>query len=61
MVKKTPDEWCQETGIIVRDPDGWDRRNFSEDWAIPLTWEEFVTKAMFSTIEDRRNALFQGY
>lgn len=57
MIKKTPAEWCHETGVIVHDPDGWDRRNFEKDWSIPLTWEEFSYKALMSTVEDPRRAL----
>lgn len=48
---RTPDEWQTVTGITVRDPDGWDRHNFAEDWAKPLTKMEFIRKAMMSTVE----------
>lgn len=49
-VLRTPDEWCQELQLQVLDPDGWDRRNFAEDWARPLTYDEFTDKLSVSTI-----------
>jgi len=52
-IKRTPAEWEQVTGIRILDPDGWDRKNFEVDWAIPLTEKEFIAKAFTSTIIDR--------
>lgn len=57
-MRKLPEEWCKETGITVHDPDGWDRRNFEEDWNKPITWEEFRYKVAMSTITDPRSALW---
>ena len=51
-IKLTPNEWCLLTGIIVFDPDGWDRRGrdkFDEDWAKYLTFDEFMNKCSIST------------
>lgn len=52
LLKKTPADWLKEPqykGLIIMDPDGWDRRNYAVDWAIPLTESEFAKKAMNST------------
>ncbi len=38
------------TGRLIGDPDGWDRKNFDEGWSEPITWGEFNTMAMRSTI-----------
>lgn len=48
--KKLPAEWAELLGITIMDPDGWDRRNFREDWAKPITQNEFNEKAAMSTI-----------
>jgi hypothetical protein len=51
-MKKTPDEWLtvrEFKGTVVREPYGWDRTNFKEDWAIPLTHTEFMRKLINST------------
>lgn len=55
-VKRTPHEWEGILGITVLAPDGWDRKNFTADWAIPLTQAEFQAKADVSTTT-RRNRL----
>ncbi len=49
----TPDEWSILLDVFIVDPDGWDRTNFDEDWARPLTRGEFVRKAAMSTIDTR--------
>lgn len=49
--KKLPTEWEAESGIIVHDPDGWDRRNFDESWATPIDREEWIHRAGWSTIQ----------
>lgn len=48
---RTPSEWETETGIRIKDPDGWDRSNLAEDWAKPITRAEFMEKANQSTVE----------
>lgn len=49
QIKRTPDEWQKILNIVVLDPDGWDRSNFSVDWVKPLTKQEFKDKASHST------------
>jgi len=48
----TPNEWLKDPrlhGIKIIDPDGWDRKNFEEDWAKPLTLAEMRDKVNIST------------
>ncbi|UVG35234.1 hypothetical protein SEA_CECE_228 [Microbacterium phage Cece] len=52
--RRTPDEWCAHYGIEVMDHDGWDRSNLDEDWAIPLTKDEFSAKIGVSTVTHLR-------
>ena len=49
-----PEEWAEIYGIEILDPDGWDRKNFKQDWARPLTEGAFSTKMMQSTIRQVR-------
>ena len=52
--RKTPDEWLKTeyfAGIQVLDPDGWDRKNFTEDWVRPLTLQEMNDKVVRSTLQ----------
>jgi hypothetical protein len=38
--KKTPNEWLATDlfrGVVVMDPDGWDRKNYDVSWAEPIT------------------------
>lgn len=54
---RTPNEWLKEPEFklfTIIDPDGWDRKNFKEDWEKPLTKEEFNQKLMLSTIMIKR-------
>lgn len=67
LEKKTPDEWLQEPdfeGIVVMDPDGWDRKNYEESWAEPITSLEMSKRLGTSTctwpIELIRRAAQQG-
>lgn len=51
-ITKTPDEWLampKNIGIVVLDPDGWDIRNFEEDWEKPISEKEFEGKLCAST------------
>lgn len=48
---RTPEQWSAEFGIKVHDPDGWDRMNFAESWAEPITEVEFARRAAESTCE----------
>jgi len=52
LCKKTPVEWLgtpEFKGIQILDPDGWDLANYDEDWAKPLTRQEFFDKLVVST------------
>lgn len=52
--KRTPDEWLATpdyTGIVVLDPDGWDRSNFEESWAEAITRDEFESRIGTSTCQ----------
>lgn len=50
---KTPSEWCAVTGIVILDPDGWDRKLQDSSpgsfWA-PCSEEEFMRRAFMSTV-----------
>lgn len=53
VTKLTPEQWLateEFSKITVLDPDGWDRRNFAEDWKKPLTKAEFSRKLMQCTL-----------
>lgn len=53
-MKLTPTEWINRKypGLVVLDPDGWDRSNYEEDWARPITEQEFEDKLSVSTVND---------
>lgn len=56
---KTSDEWLaqpQYAGITVLDPDGWDRRNFTESWNEKITENEFGKRLGISTVQIKRDA-----
>ena len=49
---KSAEEWLateEYSGLIVMDPDGWDRQNFEESWAEKITKDEFHARLMLST------------
>jgi hypothetical protein len=48
-----PETWCELLGIHILDPDGWDRKNFAEDWAKPLLFADFADKCNHSTTDGR--------
>lgn len=43
--------WTQVTGVIVYDPDGWDRQNFQASWGEKITIAEFRRRAGKSTVD----------
>ena len=45
----TPEDWSKLSDIEVIDPDGWNRLDFDKDWAKPITFSEFYSKASAST------------
>lgn len=51
--KKTPEDWAEEKGIVIVDPDGW-RRDGAPALDEPITEEEFNRRAAESTIASRR-------
>lgn len=51
MLKSSAD-WLQEPaykGIVVMDPDGWDRSNYAVSWAEEITEKEFNKRLVGST------------
>lgn len=42
--------WAELTGVVVLDPDGWDRSNFTASWSEPITLEEFRSRTYMSTV-----------
>lgn len=54
--KRKPEDWENRTGISILDPDGWDRRSFT-DWERPITREEFLQRAARSTVAAWPNPL----
>lgn len=56
MILKTADEWLETgwfAGIVVVDPDGWDRRNIDNSWAEKITEPEMSRRVCASTILPR--------
>jgi len=47
-VKRTPDEWCEQYGVIISDPDGW-RHADALPWDEPITLADFHRRAIKST------------
>jgi len=46
---RTSSEWEVHLGILVLDPDGWDRSNLAESWSELITESEFKARAFVST------------
>ena len=44
--------WEDLLGVHVLDPDGWDRKNFWESWAEPITEAEFRKRLAVSTVSN---------
>lgn len=42
--------WADLTEVVVLDPDGWDRSNFTESWNEPITLQEFRSRVYMSTV-----------
>lgn len=53
---KTSEEWlrlahAKDAGLIILDPDGWDRKNFQYSWyEEKITEEEFRRRVFCSTV-----------
>lgn len=41
--------WSARFGVLVTDPDGWDRQNFDASWAEEITEAEFKARLQKST------------
>lgn len=54
MQKLSSGEWSDLLGLVIADPDGWDRRNFQASWTEPITIDEFKSRAGQSTVDMRR-------
>jgi hypothetical protein len=54
-MKKTSEQWQQDSDYIVLDPDGWDRKNFDFSWNELITWEEFNRRMALSTVAKKPN------
>ena len=58
---KSPEQWCEKFGVMVLDPDGWDRASadWTSEWNRPLTQDQFIDKFQRSTksITDRKKYL----
>jgi hypothetical protein len=49
-MKKTSAQWSRWCNVTIIDPDGWDRKNFTESWNEKITKEEFRRRVYMSTI-----------
>jgi hypothetical protein len=49
-IRHPPEEWERLTGVHIIDDDGW-RGQHQQDWDEPITKEEFLDRASFSTAE----------
>jgi hypothetical protein len=59
--KKTSEYWYNQIypnkEIVIRDPDGWDRRNWQFSWyEEKITEEEFQSRVAQSTISRLKNS-----
>jgi len=58
MKRHTPTEWANFFGIEIIDADGWEDR---EDFAKPITINEFDDKIVGSTIRVANWILYRNY
>lgn len=49
-VKKKPEEWAEETGIRILDPDGW-RSPGDPSYDEPITLADFSERTWVSTVQ----------
>ena len=48
---KSSQRWAELTGVVVYDPDGWDRTNYQYSWFDePITFAEFKRRVFMSTV-----------
>lgn len=66
MELKTPAEWLETedyAGIVITNPEGWGPPGgsaFWEEWATPITDDEFFSRLCKSTVESRGKVLGPG-
>lgn len=51
---KTSAQWAEEKGVVVLDPDGWDRQNYDYSWNV-----EEITEAEFERRKSESTTLVQ--
>lgn len=59
----TSAEWLRQSqyaGIVVMDPDGWDRKDFERSWGEEITEEEFFARLLQSTCLFNQTAVRYG-
>ena len=54
MILYSPEKWCELTGIVIIDPDGWDRGS-QTDYNRAISFSEFYNKAIASTASGIRD------
>jgi hypothetical protein len=61
--RRTPNEWQAHFGIVVYDPDGWNRKatDWQAEWNRPMTESEFRERATKSTTGIRDKARYAYY
>ena len=48
-MKLNSTEWSTKFGVLVTDPDGWNRQDFDASWAEQITEAEFKARLQKST------------
>jgi len=53
-IERTSDEWLAQpafSGVLIMDPDGWDRKNLEQSWGEKITQREFESRMIRSTVQ----------
>ena len=55
MKKRSSNEWLKEANefgcaIVIHNPDGWDRTNYSKSMEEKITKDDFIKKIIMSTV-----------
>jgi hypothetical protein len=53
---KSSEDWAKDYPYEIRDPDGWDRVNFTESWDELISYKEFIRRAGMSTVSMKKVA-----
>lgn len=48
-MKLNSTDWSTKLGVLVTDPDGWDRENFDASWREEISEDEFRVRLQKST------------